>query len=461
MFGNGHLRAVLLLTCTELVGPESAQAQTATVRIEAPSEIVLGDPTGIVLRGLRPGSIVRMHALRRTVASSFRNGESVQTPVVVHAYADFVADANGTVSVDRKEPRGGTYAEADINGLLWSGWPVGDPRLVSSARSDLGAETLSDNRTLLVVPEVGGRLLEARRITLRSFAEDVVFRELNVAMDGVSGVFAVPAGGGRLPAVIELHGSEGGSMAQARQRAGILAQRGFAALSLNYVAYSWTGGIAGVEPTLANVPIETLDRARRWLERQERVMPGGVSLYGGSKGAEFALVAATRFDWVRSVVACVPSDVVWAGYGREPKPGEKLSSWSWRGQPLPFIPYDRYEDVFSGKATAAAVHVRSRARASKAEITAARIPVERIRAPVLLLGAGKDQVWPSGEMAEAVGKRMKNRRAEVAIFADASHNICGTGSSTQREDGQDAAADAAASGVAFRKTVEFLGRSRR
>ena len=53
-----------------------------------------------------------------------------------------------------------------------------------------------------------------------------------------------------------------------------------------------------------------------------------LGVYGHSKGAEYAELAATRLPWIDAVVACVPTDVVWEGYGigdgrNKPNPNAK------------------------------------------------------------------------------------------------------------------------------------------
>jgi dienelactone hydrolase len=75
-----------------------------------------------------------------------------------------------------------------------------------------------------------------------------------------------------------------------------------------------------------------------WLARQEDLNMKTLTLYGSSKGAEFAMVAATKYDWINSVVAVVPGDAVWAGYGDDDLKEQQKSSWSFEGKPLPFFP---------------------------------------------------------------------------------------------------------------------------
>ncbi len=193
----------------------------------------------------------------------------------------------------------------------------------------------------------------------------------------------------------------------------VASPRGYAAFAVSYVQYPWNGALSGVPTAIDSIPVETLERARAWLGQQPVADTSRIALWGVSKGAEFALVASARCDWVRATMACVPSDVMWAGYGRDPLPGETLTSWSDSGRRLPAIPYDRYDDVFAGKATPREVHDRSRV-ASPALVRAARIPVEQIASPVLLLGAERDNVWSSGEMTRAAADAWQRTLAFLA-----------------------------------------------
>jgi dienelactone hydrolase len=87
--------------------------------------------------------------------------------------------------------------------------------------------------------------------------------------DGFAGAFAAPgdpAGGagaarGLRPAIILLHGSEGGDSASARVLAEAFAAQGYAAFALTY--FAWGGRIPGVPAALVNVPIEMVDRPAR------------------------------------------------------------------------------------------------------------------------------------------------------------------------------------------------------
>jgi dienelactone hydrolase len=58
------------------------------------------------------------------------------------------------------------------------------------------------------------------------------------------------------------------------------------------------------------------------------------------------------------------------------------------------------------------------------EAERARIPVERIKAPVLLFSGGADRLWPSPRMAEDVVARMTEpQRCEHICYPDAGHLV--------------------------------------
>src|SRR5438067_1369515 len=147
--------------------------------------------------------------------------------------------------------------------------------------------------------------------------------------DGVLVGSLLVAGDDRCPGVIALGGSEGGCPIHLAQ---LLADEGFACLALSYFHR------AGLPRNLVEVPLEYLQAAIGWLQDRDEVSGDRVGLIGASKGAELALLSATRFPAVGAVVAYAPSSVVFAGisFGGD---GRRRSSWSDHGQPVPFVPY--------------------------------------------------------------------------------------------------------------------------
>src|SRR4051812_1670389 len=122
------------------------------------------------------------------------------------------------------------------------------------------------------------------------------------APPGLTGELHMPEGKGRAPGLLILGGSEGGH-GPAYRFAQLFAKRGFASLGLAYF------GDEGVPKTLENVPLEYFTRAIDWLAARPGVDPKRIGIFGGSKGAEAALLVAARDKRIKAVVAGVPSNV--------------------------------------------------------------------------------------------------------------------------------------------------------
>ena len=77
------------------------------------------------------------------------------------------------------------------------------------------------------------------------------------------------------------------------------------------------------------------------------------------------------------------------------------------------------------------------------EADAARLPVERIRGPVLLVSSNRDEMWPAQRMAERMMARL-----DAAKFAHAHEHLAVEGSDTAVVDHFDAVEDFLARRVA-------------
>ncbi len=400
------MRRLILLLC--LVVPGVAQ----TIEVRGGTTLISGEVPRLFITA-KPEEKVLVESYR--VTSSFQPGTYDSVKCLAHAYATFVADKQGRIDLDTAVPLGGTYAGADPLGLLWSGERVE------------WAETGVKPGEVLIKAGTASLTL-----TLTSGRDRVELTDVNEK--GLNGAFAKPKGAAKtLPAILLLHGSEGGSQEDARASAVRFAQLGYAAFAVNY--FSWAG-LGDIPKALVNIPVETLTRARDWLGTQPGVSMDHMAIWGVSKGAEFALVAAAYLPWVERVVACVPSSVVWSGFGRAPAEGEVLSSWQFQGKSLPYVPYENYDQVLQYKLSAGAEHALSLSKATEQQRAAARIPVEKSNARILLLGATRDHVWPSGQMIPEIEKAMraagKADQLKAFVFPDASHFICGTGAELQR-----------------------------
>lgn len=447
--------AALLFLLASCVSPT-----TSAPSLIAPDQLLTGEPLQVSARGLRPGETVTLIGTRDMEKwEQSADGAWARRRVIVQAWATFRADRRGAIDANNA-PLAGTWSNADARGLLWSGFPAGAPELNGHQAPDLPRPAANQ---MLVALVRGDAVLSTHSITLNYFAAGV--RSEIVAEPGLSGAFALPPMPGRYPVVVLLHGSEGGSRSSAEAQARRFASRGFAALAINYFAWPHEA-IPGVSQVHINTPIEMIATARDWLAHQPEVDVERFALYGVSKGAEFTASAAARYTWIDAAIPCVGSDMVWEGYGRDPIPGEQMSSWSWQGQPLPYVHVplpdyqrwpintQRYEEAL--------------AQLGPAEIEAARIPVERSNAAFLIIGGDRDEVWASGRMSRNLEQRLRThspaRIVETAIYPMAGHQICGDGNfpirlySVQRTepDAKDLEAEGIATVDAWERTIRFL-----
>jgi len=414
--------------------------------------VTSGDGAHVRITGLPAGARVTIRARRTVLVSRWADSVYVNDTVVVESWARYAATPAGHVDIDRAAPLEGSWSGRDPLGLFWSmrRTPLTSPAELTRER----------NRIDLTVAFGDGPPLQGM-LRLRLSARPLVSRV--VVAPGLVGAFVAPRGAKRVPVVIALHGSEGGDTLSNVELATRFAARGYAAFAVSYVAYPWNGGLPGVPTAFDSIAVETLDRARTWLGARPEVDTSRTALWGVSKGGEFAMVTAARRRWPRAVIGCVPSDVMWAGYGRDPAPGEVLTSWSDSGARLPAIPYDDYADVFAGRATPRQVHDRSRT-SHPADAARARIPVEVSDASLLLLGAERDEVWASGAMVRSLLATLRGarpqRRTEATVYPDAGHGICGLGTSPVAAFGDTASGvaigTAKAAADAWLQTVRFL-----
>jgi len=149
---------------------------------------------------------------------------------------------------------------------------------------------------------------------------------------------------------------------------------------------------------------------------------------GVSKGAELALLCTTYFpEHFGAAVAYAPSAVAFAGISSGGE-GWRRSSWSYRGEPVPFVPYAQGSFRRSLRARGLARASIYRAALQNADsVEKARITIENTGACFLLITGGHDRVWPSSQMAEMLVARMsgagQRERVEHLHFRSAGHNF--------------------------------------
>lgn len=204
-------------------------------------------------------------------------------------------------------------------------------------------------------------------------------------------------------AVVMLGGSDG-NFSLTKLVAEQYVKRGMTVLALAYWNYP------GLPDHFENIPVETAEKSILWLRDHGYAKVG---LWGVSKGAEMALAAGSLMpDMISCVVAVCPISIVCQGFIKK-KGVQSLncSSWSWREKELPWA------GLRFNKANVLRDCIRERGICLRscykdAVLNAseeARIKVENIGGPVLLLSPEYDAMWPSEISAEQIVERLRSK----------------------------------------------------
>ncbi len=342
---------------------------SATLSISPASDLI-DAPRRIILSGFTPGSLVEISARSRTNDQATWGSRAV-----------FQAHPDGTIDLDRDAPLQGDYEGAASQGLIWSQKLLTPPAPAGAPGQDLVAP-------ISIAVEARGEPGESARATLeqRYAAEGV--RRLELEQDGMVGTLFTPPGPGPHPAIVYLNGSGGGIN---EANAALLASHGYAALALGYF------GAPGLPSHISGTPLEYFGKALRWLRAQVQPAGGFVAVSGQSRGGELSLLLGATFpDLVSAVIAYVPSSVVHGvlAAGR-PEEGRYAPAWTLAGEPLATV-WEDNPALASWAAIDGSPEPRRQAQAfvdaqnNPAAVARARIPVENIRGPVLLVSGGDD-----------------------------------------------------------------------
>ncbi|MBG7618876.1 acyl-CoA thioesterase/BAAT N-terminal domain-containing protein [Herbaspirillum sp. AP02] len=376
----------------------------------SPADDLIDVPRRIIVRGAHPGEPVRISS------ATLRNGAQWQSS------ACYIADAYGNVDVSMNPAIDGDYYGIDPMGPLWSQQPVQAGR-----RDNFHSDVMAPLVTTLTVssldqPGLARCTPASTELVQRLAAEGVTRRE--VREQGLVGTLFLPATPGPHPAVMIVNGSGGGIN---EPRAALYASRGYAAFALAYFK------APGLSNYISNTPLEYFERGLDWLRAEVQPLHDFVAISGQSRGGELVLLLGATFPQkVSAVLAYVPSALVHSGQNAaDPAVGREGPTWLLHGEPLPHQWQDNRSASWAPFDEGPAPHRHELAMLTALQdeeaVARARIPVEKIAGPVLLLSATDDGSWPSSLYCSMV----RDKLAEVAHpwpvvwrnYANAGHSI--------------------------------------
>jgi len=189
-------------------------------------------------------------------------------------------------------------------------------------------------------------------------------------------------------------GGSDGNMSAITLMAAPLASRGFNVLMIPYFASE------GLPEKLEKIPLEYFEKIFKWIENNEIISSKEIFIHGTSKGGELALLLASRHKQIKKVVAVEPHAYCFQALNGM-NCGKNVSSWSHRGESIPFIEIDNnifFEDQKKSIEKGipfgfASTYKKSIEKAVNKE--EARIKVENSEADIFMIVGKADNIWNS------------------------------------------------------------------
>ncbi|MFD1851312.1 acyl-CoA thioester hydrolase/BAAT C-terminal domain-containing protein [Oceanobacillus bengalensis] len=362
-----------------------------------PKQPYIDEDIHIRLSGCEPGEIVTIRA--KTLDDEHQPFAS---------FATFRADPEGVIDLSSQKPMNGTYKEKDSMGLFWSMEYTGKG-------NKLFIKTTSCPITTYLTAEVGKDVIAGTQVTRMLEQETIHKIELN--NNGIVGTLYRPKASNAYPAVIILGGSDG---AVHEQAAAMLASKGYVALALAYF------GREGLPEGLINIPLEYFGGAIDWLQQLTFVNENKIGVIGFSRGAEVALLLGSVYPSIQTIIAASPNGLVFSGI-KDYQPVNQ-SAWTYKGKEIAYFHSNlKIQDVltFFGEwmtgQPISNLDATLKAIENRKKVYAARIPVEKINCPVLLLSGEDDQLIPASKFSKMVVRKLANKQSKHISFKDAGH----------------------------------------
>jgi len=188
-----------------------------------------------------------------------------------------------------------------------------------------------------------------------------------------------------------------------------------------------------------NYPLERYEAAIQWLRANGNNKLG---IVGASTTGTLALTVASYFPALTLTIAMTPSDFIWQGFAQGKRDGckewpiENESLFTYRGNPLPYMPFvyqhPDYWQVIKAESKKHGDMINSKKLFDDSEkahpLTEAElIKVENIKGKLLLIGAKDDCLWDTAKYITRIEERL-NRipndcDCEAVIYEHATHFV--------------------------------------
>jgi esterase/lipase len=236
--------------------------------------------------------------------------------VLYESAALFTADAEGFVDLSRQKPDSGSYDFIDSMGLIVSVISR-DPKALEKITRNI---TVSENMFIDIQAEYGQ---ERASVRLERLFKTPEIKSQRITDEFVGEFFYSDHPENKT--ILWLGGS-GSNLAINAPIAAALASHGFNVLAVAYF------GEKGLPPQLSRIPLEYFEKVFAWLQNNSLTAGKEIQILGMSKGAELALILASRHPFITKVALFAPHAYYFQGIALRNE-----SSWTYEGKDLPYI----------------------------------------------------------------------------------------------------------------------------
>lgn len=328
--------------------------------------------------------------------------------VLYKSFAWFTADANGRVDLSKQKPDSGTYDFIDSMGLIVS-MKSQDPKVMEKITKNI---SVSESMFIDILAECGQERANAKLERLFRIPE---IKSQRTSDEFVGELFYSDNPNNK---TIVWIGGSGSGLGINSVIAAPLASRGFNVLAVAFF------GEKGLPAQLSRIPLECFEKVFTWLRNNPITAGKEIQILGMSKGAEAALILASRYPFITRMVLWAPHAYCFQGIAYKNE-----SSWTYEGKDLPYIRLRNrwvYANMLSGfiknePFEFASTYKKGVAVAKNKE--AARIKVEDARADLLLITSKECGMWNTYdgciEIMDTLRKHNYPHSYDLIVYEDA------------------------------------------
>jgi hypothetical protein len=348
----------------------------------------------LVLCNLDPGQTVRLTAVMQAP-----NGKYFLSAAEFHV-------SERELDTGKLAPTRGSYQGVEPEGYLWSMTEVSEPP------SGLLPDARNHPHAIMVRAETEKNGIHVGALD-RDFGLGAATSR-DVRIQGIAGKLFLPRAEPRGDAIIILSDSDPPTFNIPLSY--LLASRGHVVLSLAYF------GLAGLPAELKEIPIEYFSSAVDVL-RRDTIGNRKIVLLAFGRATEAAAMLALGRDDIARIVLVSPSSVLNAS-----RESSGRAAWTRQGAPLPFVAGGGNEkDLVARQQPPYKTRMLHEGRLDAlSQDDPARIPFERIKSDVVLVGCDADDVWPSDRMIRDIlrgAERDGRKNMTGHIFPRCGHDL--------------------------------------